>query len=52
MSFGASWELRFGPSNRFRVFYHVDEDRRKVAILAIGVKQRDRLFIGDEEFQE
>jgi mRNA-degrading endonuclease RelE of RelBE toxin-antitoxin system len=52
MSFGASWELRFGPSNRFRVFYHVDEDRREVVILAIGVEQRNRLLIGDEEFQE
>jgi len=47
----AQWELRFGPQNRFRVFYEVDRENREVYILAIGVKERDRLFIGGEEVQ-
>ena len=38
VTFGARWELRFGPGNRFRVFYRVREDLGKVYILAIGVK--------------
>jgi mRNA-degrading endonuclease RelE of RelBE toxin-antitoxin system len=47
--FGATWEIRFGPDNRFRVFYEIDEENREVRILAIGVKERERLFIGGEE---
>jgi mRNA-degrading endonuclease RelE of RelBE toxin-antitoxin system len=47
--FQAQWELRFGPDNRFRVFYEIDSKNRQVNILAIGVKERDRLFIGGEE---
>jgi mRNA-degrading endonuclease RelE of RelBE toxin-antitoxin system len=46
---GARWELRFGPRNRFRVFYRVKTDRREVHILAIGVKEREQLFIAGEE---
>jgi mRNA-degrading endonuclease RelE of RelBE toxin-antitoxin system len=49
--FGATWELRFGPGNRFRVFYEVDHAERSVWILAIGVKRRNRLLIGGEEFE-
>jgi mRNA-degrading endonuclease RelE of RelBE toxin-antitoxin system len=49
--FSTTWELRFGPSNRFRVFYEVDNVERTVQVLAIGVKERDRLFIGGEEFE-
>jgi mRNA-degrading endonuclease RelE of RelBE toxin-antitoxin system len=49
-AFGATWELRCGPGNRFRVFYEVAVGERTVSILAIGVKERDRLFIGGEEF--
>ena len=49
--FGATWELRFGPKNCFRVFYEVDDVERTVQILAIGVKERNRLFIGGEEFE-
>ncbi len=45
----ADWELRFGPDNRFRVFYTVDESTRQVSILAIGVKQGAILHIGGEE---
>jgi mRNA-degrading endonuclease RelE of RelBE toxin-antitoxin system len=48
--FGATWELRFGPTNRIRVFYEVDNKKQSVQILAIGVKERNRLFIGREEF--
>jgi mRNA-degrading endonuclease RelE of RelBE toxin-antitoxin system len=47
--FGSAWEIRFGPDNRFRVFYEIDEENREVHILAIGVKDRERLFIGGEE---
>ncbi len=49
--FGASWELRCGPDNRFRVFYEVDAAAHEVQILAIGVKERNRLLIGGEEYQ-
>jgi mRNA-degrading endonuclease RelE of RelBE toxin-antitoxin system len=49
--FEADWELRFGPKNRFRVFYTVNPERREVYILAIGVKERKRLFIGREEIE-
>lgn len=48
--FGATWELRFGPNNRFRVFYEVDNIERIVVLLAVGVKERNRLFVGGEEF--
>ena len=46
---GARWELRLGPDNRFRVFYRVDAEERQVRVLAIGVKERNRLFFGGEE---
>jgi mRNA-degrading endonuclease RelE of RelBE toxin-antitoxin system len=49
--FGAQWELRFGPRNRFRVFYEVNSDARTVTILAIGVKERSILRIGTEEYR-
>jgi mRNA-degrading endonuclease RelE of RelBE toxin-antitoxin system len=48
--FSAQWELRFGPNNRFRVFYEVDTVERAVWVLAIGVKVGNRLFVGAEEF--
>ena len=48
--FGATWELRFGPKNRFRMFYEVDSHSQSVQILAIGIKERNQLFIGREEF--
>jgi mRNA-degrading endonuclease RelE of RelBE toxin-antitoxin system len=48
--FGATWELRFGPANKFRLFYEVDSQSQSVQILAIGIKERSRLFIGREEF--
>jgi mRNA-degrading endonuclease RelE of RelBE toxin-antitoxin system len=49
--FGATWELRLGPKNQFRVFYEVQIEEREVWILAIGVKDGSRLFIGGEEFK-
>lgn len=50
--FGATWELRCGPKNRFRVFYEVDSAEMHVRVLAIGVEERDRLVIGGEEFKK
>jgi len=47
----AEWEIRFGPNNRFRVFYEVHREQGEVYVLAIGVKQRDRLLIGGEEIE-
>jgi hypothetical protein len=50
-AFGADWELRFGLENRFRVFYQVDAENREVRVLAVGVKDRNRLLIGGEEVE-
>ena len=49
--FEATWELRCGPDNRFRVFYDADSASRQVHILAVGVKDGSRLLIGGEEFE-
>jgi len=49
--FGATWELRLGPDNRFRVFYEVESSTRVINILAIGIKKRNKLLIGGEEFE-
>jgi mRNA-degrading endonuclease RelE of RelBE toxin-antitoxin system len=49
--FEATWELRFGPNNRFRVFYEVDSDQQMVWVLAIGIKEGNQLSIGDEEIK-
>jgi hypothetical protein len=48
--FGATWELRCGPRNRFRVFYEVIAERREVWVLAIGVKEGGRLQFRGKEF--
>lgn len=48
-SVDADWELRFGPNNRFRAFYTISIGQREVYIVAIGVKQGNRLFFGGEE---
>lgn len=50
-AFGATWELRFGPYNHFRVLYAVELERQEVQILAIGVKDRNRLIVGGEEVE-
>jgi mRNA-degrading endonuclease RelE of RelBE toxin-antitoxin system len=47
--FGAQWEIRIGPGNRFRVFYQVNRDGMQVEIVAIGEKVGERLLIGGEE---
>ncbi|MFI5455490.1 MAG: type II toxin-antitoxin system RelE/ParE family toxin [Isosphaerales bacterium] len=49
--FGASWELRCGPDNRFRVFYDVNSASQAVWVLAVGIKDRSRLLIGGEEYE-
>ena len=51
VTFGADWELRLGPDNRFRVFYQVNAEGREVRVLAVGVKDRNKLFIGGEEYE-
>lgn len=51
VSFWATWELRCGPRNRFRVFYDIDLAGRTVLVLAIGVKEGGRLLVGGEEFK-
>jgi mRNA-degrading endonuclease RelE of RelBE toxin-antitoxin system len=48
-AFSAEWELRFGPNNRFRVFYQIDHEHREVRVVAVGVKDRNRLLVGGEE---
>ena len=48
-AFQAEWELRFGPNNRFRVFYQIDYESREVRIVAVGVKDRNRLLVGGRE---
>jgi mRNA-degrading endonuclease RelE of RelBE toxin-antitoxin system len=47
----AEWEIRFGPNNRFRVFYDIDTEIREVQVLAIGEKDGNRLLIGGEEVE-
>ena len=47
---GSAWELRFGPENQFRVFYRAERELRKVYILAVGVKVKERLYVGGKEF--
>lgn len=50
-AWGATWELRFGPKNSFRVFYDVNHDEKIVSVLAIGVKEGNRLLVGGQEFE-
>jgi len=49
--FGATWELRFGSNNRFRVLYEVDTAEQTVWVLAVGVKDRNRLIVSGEEIE-
>jgi mRNA-degrading endonuclease RelE of RelBE toxin-antitoxin system len=49
--FGATWELRFGANNHFRVLYEVDTAEQMVLVLAIGVKDREKLIVGGEEIE-
>jgi mRNA-degrading endonuclease RelE of RelBE toxin-antitoxin system len=49
--FAAQWEIRFGPNNRFRVLYDIDEAHQEVQIVAIGEKEGNRLIVGGEEVE-
>ncbi len=44
----AGWELRV---RQFRVLYNVDEEHKKVFVVAIAVKAGNRFIIGGEEFE-
>jgi len=44
----ASWELR---TERYRIFYEVDEPDRKVTIIAVGHKEHNTLYIRGKEMQ-
>jgi mRNA-degrading endonuclease RelE of RelBE toxin-antitoxin system len=48
---GATWEVRCGPNNRFRIFYDVQISEHLVIVLAIAQKIGNSLFIGKERFQ-
>jgi len=57
-TFGTAGSVRLPPGNfvavpttAFRVFYDVDSDSQTVLVLAIGVKDRNRLLFGTEEYQ-
>ena len=50
-SLDATWELRCGMNNRYRIFYDVDVDGRLVIVLAAGRKLGSRLMIGTEEME-
>jgi hypothetical protein len=50
-STGADWELRCGPNNRFRVLYRIVDTRHESYVLAVGIKDGNRLLIGGEEFE-
>ena len=49
--FEATWEIRFGPGNCFRVLYGIDEELREVQIQAIGVKDGNRLLVAGKEVE-
>ncbi len=46
-----TWEIRFGPNNRFRIFYESNREHGVVNVLAIGEKEGNRLYIGGEEVE-
>jgi len=50
-AFEAEWEIRFGPSNRFRVLYEVDFEEKTVLLLAVGTKDRNKLLVGGQEVE-
>jgi len=49
IGFEAKWELRFGLNNCFRIFYRVESINHEVWILAIGIKDGERLIFGEKE---
>ena len=48
---GATWEVRCGPNNRFRILYQVDVKERIVLVVAIVTKVGNTLFVGTERFE-
>ncbi len=44
----ATWKLRLGS---LRVYYDLEETEQIVQILAIGVKERNRVRIGDRDLE-
>jgi mRNA-degrading endonuclease RelE of RelBE toxin-antitoxin system len=45
----ASWELRVGD---LRVYYEVDDEPEPIVFInAIGIKRRNRVWIGGEEVE-
>ena len=50
-TFETAWEIRFGPDNRFRVFYEADRENHTLSILAVGQKKGNNLLIAEEEFE-
>ncbi|MBC6419596.1 MAG: addiction module toxin RelE [Prochloron sp. SP5CPC1] len=48
---GATWELRLGARNEFRVFYETNSATYEVYILAIGIKIGNQLFIAGEKVE-
>ena len=44
----APWELRLGD---VRVYYAVEEDAKKVVVLGVGIKVREKLFIGGRKVE-
>ena len=50
-AFEAQWEIRFGPDNRFRVLYDINEEEHQVLILAIGEKEQERVLVGGKEIK-
>jgi mRNA-degrading endonuclease RelE of RelBE toxin-antitoxin system len=50
-SLNATWELRCGANNRYRVFYDVDVEEGLVTVLAVGRKVGNILIVGDEVFE-
>ena len=45
----AEWELRLG---NFRAYYRIMEDEAKyVEIVAVGIKQREQIWIGGERIE-
>jgi mRNA-degrading endonuclease RelE of RelBE toxin-antitoxin system len=45
------WELRCGPQNSFRIFYKINYVNNEVFILAIGIKIKEKLYIGKKEIK-
>ena len=44
----ATWELRVG---NIRLFYNIDSSNHAVEIVAVGVKEHNRLRIGGQEIE-